>query len=158
VPGNAEKQGWIAKRLIQEETQKLEEFFRNLQNLPQGAQHQIKMNTPQVTMEKKPHQMTLVAPRNKPPPDVIQANNMTVDYRNIQLLSQFVTESGKIIPRKLSGLSKLNQIKITQAIKRARHFGLIPYTAKHRDFSREMKYSLRDEGAQFDDIFDAQKL
>jgi len=50
---NAEKQAWIAKKLIQEETQKLEEFFRNLQALPQGAQHQIKMNTPQVTMEKK---------------------------------------------------------------------------------------------------------
>ena len=43
--------------------------------------------------------------------------------QNFQTLSNFVTESGKIIPRKLSGLTKRSQIKITHAIKRARNFG-----------------------------------
>jgi small subunit ribosomal protein S18 len=51
-----------------------------------------------------------------------------IDYKDVKLLQAFVAENGKILPRRLSGLSAYQQRKITEAIKRARNIALLPYT------------------------------
>lgn len=50
-----------------------------------------------------------------------------IDYKDIKLLSQFLTERGKIIPRRISGLNAQNQRRITEAIKIARTLALLPF-------------------------------
>ena len=54
------------------------------------------------------------------------------DYKNIDILKQFITETGKIIPARVSGVSSSNQRKITRHIKIARFLALIPYTDMHK--------------------------
>ncbi|RME94094.1 MAG: 30S ribosomal protein S18 [Verrucomicrobia bacterium] len=49
-----------------------------------------------------------------------------LDYRNVNLLKQFTTESGRILPRKYTGLPALYQRRLTRAIKRARQMLLLP--------------------------------
>lgn len=50
-----------------------------------------------------------------------------VDYKNVLLLKKFTTEKGKILPARITGLSKRNQRMITRSIKRAREIGLLPF-------------------------------
>lgn len=70
------------------------------------------------------------ARRKKRRPAVIQLEKMIyVDYKDTDLLYQFMTEQGKIIPRRLSGTTAKQQRMITQAIKRARVMALLPYVA-----------------------------
>ena len=52
-----------------------------------------------------------------------------IDYKDLNTLSQFVTERGKIIPRRITGVSAYYQKHLTQAIKRARHMALLPFVA-----------------------------
>jgi small subunit ribosomal protein S18 len=53
-----------------------------------------------------------------------------IDYKDIQTLSQFITERGKIIPRRISGVSFYHQKKLCAAIKRARHMALLPFVSE----------------------------
>ncbi|MEE2645483.1 MAG: 30S ribosomal protein S18 [Myxococcota bacterium] len=53
---------------------------------------------------------------------------LVIDYKDPSLLKYFITERGKIVPRRVSGLCAKNQRKITQAIKRARMLALMPFT------------------------------
>ncbi len=50
-----------------------------------------------------------------------------IDYKGVDVLAKFLTDRGKIIPRRMSGLSSKDQRKITTAIKRARFLALLPY-------------------------------
>ena len=50
-----------------------------------------------------------------------------IDYKDIETLSQFITERGKIIPRRITGVSAYYQKLLSAAIKRARHMALIPF-------------------------------
>ena len=52
------------------------------------------------------------------------------DYKDPQRLRQYITDGGKIIPRRVSGLTAKEQRELTTAIKRARNLALIPYTAQ----------------------------
>ncbi len=52
------------------------------------------------------------------------------DFLEYELLTKFVSERGKILPRSRTGLSAKNQRKLTTAIKRARYLALLPYTVK----------------------------
>lgn len=52
-----------------------------------------------------------------------------IDYKDINTLSQFITERGKIIPRRITGVSLNHQRMLTQAIKRARYMALLPFVA-----------------------------
>ncbi len=52
-----------------------------------------------------------------------------VDYKDIDTLSQFITEHGKIIPRRITGISLRHQRMLTNAIKRARYMALLPFIA-----------------------------
>lgn len=51
----------------------------------------------------------------------------SVDYRDVATLSRLVSERGKILSRRLTGLSAYNQRKASKAIKRAQHLGLLPF-------------------------------
>ena len=53
------------------------------------------------------------------------------DYKDVNLLKQFVTETAKIIPERVTGVSASNQRKLTRYIKIARFLALIPYTDMH---------------------------
>ena len=50
-----------------------------------------------------------------------------IDYKDASFLLKFVNEQGKILPRRLTGTSIKFQKKVSQAVKRARHIGLLPY-------------------------------
>lgn len=50
-----------------------------------------------------------------------------IDYKNERLLKRFISERGKIIPRRITGISSKNQRKLCQAIKRARHLAMLPF-------------------------------
>ena len=50
-----------------------------------------------------------------------------IDYKDIRMLQQYITERGKIIPRRISGLNAQNQRRITEAIKLARNIALLPF-------------------------------
>lgn len=52
---------------------------------------------------------------------------LVIDYKDVKTLKRFVSEDGKILPRRRSGLSAKNQRAMTTAIKRARHLALLPY-------------------------------
>ena len=51
------------------------------------------------------------------------------DYKDPQQLKYFITERGKIVPRRISGLTAKQQRELTLAVKRARNVALLPYTA-----------------------------
>jgi len=53
----------------------------------------------------------------------------SIDYKDIDTLSQFITERGKIIPRRITGVSCYFQKQLAKAVKRARHMGLLPFVA-----------------------------
>ena len=50
-----------------------------------------------------------------------------VDYKDEKLLSRFLTERGKILPRRLSGVTARHQRQLAVAIKRARYLAILPY-------------------------------
>ena len=52
-----------------------------------------------------------------------------IDYKDADFLLKFINEQGKILPRRLTGTSVKYQRKVSQAVKRARHIGLLPYVA-----------------------------
>ena len=54
--------------------------------------------------------------------------DLTIDYKDPQLLRRFITERGKIVPRRISGVCAKNQRKLALAIKRARNIALLPFT------------------------------
>ncbi len=53
-----------------------------------------------------------------------------IDYKDIETLIQFITERGKIIPRRITGVSAHHQKLLAAAIKRARHMALIPFVER----------------------------
>ncbi|MBV8205913.1 MAG: 30S ribosomal protein S18 [Acidobacteria bacterium] len=55
----------------------------------------------------------------------------SVDYKDTRLLGQFVAESGKIVPRRLTGVCTPHQRRLTAAIKQARNIALLPFSGRH---------------------------
>ena len=55
----------------------------------------------------------------------------TISYRDVRLLQQFVSDRGKIVPRRLTGTSAPFQRKLTKAIKQARNIALLPFAARY---------------------------
>ena len=61
------------------------------------------------------------------------SNNIThIDYKDVDLLRRFISERGKILPRRVTGTSAKYQRKLTVAIKRARMMALIPFSSEER--------------------------
>ena len=57
--------------------------------------------------------------------------NQKIDYKDIDLLKLFITEQGKILPRRTTGVTVQQQRQIAKAIKRARILSLLPYVASN---------------------------
>ncbi|BAQ09424.1 30S ribosomal protein S18 [Bacillus sp. OxB-1] len=61
------------------------------------------------------------------------SNNIThIDYKDTDLLKKFISERGKILPRRVTGTSAKYQRKLTTAIKRARIMALLPFVAEDK--------------------------
>jgi small subunit ribosomal protein S18 len=54
-------------------------------------------------------------------------NAPVIDYKDVKLLSRYISERGKIVPARISSVSNKKQRELAQAIKRARFLGLLPY-------------------------------
>lgn len=50
-----------------------------------------------------------------------------IDYKNQKLLTRFISERGRILPRRMTGLTAANQRHVSRAIKRAQHLAILPY-------------------------------
>jgi small subunit ribosomal protein S18 len=59
-------------------------------------------------------------------------SSLRMDYKEVDLLRGFITERGKIIPRRISGCCAKHQRQLTTAIKRARNIALLPFTVPRR--------------------------
>lgn len=58
------------------------------------------------------------------------ANAPVIDYKDIKLLSRFISERGKIVPSRITAVSAKKQRELARAIKRARFLALLPYVLK----------------------------
>ena len=66
--------------------------------------------------------------------DFIAANKIeVVDYKDTELLKRFISERGKILPRRVTGTSAKNQRKVVNALKRARIMALLPFVAEDQN-------------------------
>jgi small subunit ribosomal protein S18 len=54
-----------------------------------------------------------------------------VDYKDVDLLKDFITETGKIVPSRITGTKARYQRQLSTAIKRARYLALLPYSDQH---------------------------
>ena len=54
----------------------------------------------------------------------------SINYKDVRLLSQFVAERGKIVPRRLTGVCTPHQRRLSAAIKQARNIALLPFAAR----------------------------
>ncbi len=59
-----------------------------------------------------------------------QKNSPSIDYKDLKLLSRYISEKGKIVPSRITGVSKKKQKELAKAIKRARFLSLMSYTSK----------------------------
>ena len=59
-----------------------------------------------------------------------QKNSPTIDYKDIRLLSRYISEKGKITPSRITNVSRIKQKELSIAIKRARFLSLMSYTNK----------------------------
>lgn len=66
-------------------------------------------------------------PKRKP----VEITPEEIDYKNVRFLRQFVTERGKVVPRRISGATALQQRQITLAIRRARQLALLSFSTIH---------------------------
>ena len=55
----------------------------------------------------------------------------TIDYKDIGMLKNYITETGKIVPSRITGTKSFYQRQLATAIKRARFLALLPYTDNH---------------------------
>ena len=60
------------------------------------------------------------------------ADAPAIDFKDIAMLKNYITESGKIVPSRITGTSARYQRQLARAIKRARYLSLLPYTDLHK--------------------------
>jgi small subunit ribosomal protein S18 len=69
-------------------------------------------------------------PRRRKRCPFVSAGFKDIDYKDINNLSKFITERGKILPRRITGVSAFFQKHLALAIKRARHMALLPFVGE----------------------------
>lgn len=67
--------------------------------------------------------------RNRKVCPICESGIRTLDYKDERRLSRFITERGKILPRRISGMCARHQRQVGTAVKRARYLALLPYIA-----------------------------
>ena len=85
---------------------------------------------PRKEREKAPPSMEWIFVKKRKQCPFTAAGVRYIDYKDINTLYQFITERGKIIPRRITGVSAYHQRQLAQAIKRARHMALLPFVAQ----------------------------
>ena len=55
-----------------------------------------------------------------------------IDYKDLEVLKQYITETGKIVPSRITGTKAKYQRQLATAVKRARYLALLPYTDSHQ--------------------------
>ena len=55
----------------------------------------------------------------------------SIDYKDLDILKDFISETGKIVPSRITGTKAKYQRQLATAVKRARHLALLPYTDGH---------------------------
>jgi len=58
-------------------------------------------------------------------------HNQKIDYKDTKLLNLFITQQGKILPRRATGITIQQQRKLTKSIKRARNLALLPFVTSN---------------------------
>lgn len=81
--------------------------------------------TPLGYFRAQPLELTLRRRKKVDPFD--EDKTLVIDYKNPRLLSRFTSERGRVLPRRMTGLSAARQRQISVAIKRAQHLALLPY-------------------------------
>ena len=56
---------------------------------------------------------------------------MEIDYKDLELLKAYISETGKIVPSRITGTKAKYQRQLAKAVKRARYLALLPYTDSH---------------------------
>lgn len=64
--------------------------------------------------------------------DYFHSNNLVINYKDVEALRRFITDRGKIRPRRQTGLTSKHQRQLAREIKRARYLALLPYTDHSR--------------------------
>lgn len=59
-------------------------------------------------------------------------DGQTIDYKDLDLLSEYITETGKIVPSRITGTSAKHQRQLSTAIKQARFIALLPFCDAHK--------------------------
>ena len=70
------------------------------------------------------------APHRRKKVCVFCGKDNVIDYKDVNKLKRFISERGKILPRRITGNCAKHQRALTVAIKRARHVSLMPYTVE----------------------------
>ncbi len=70
------------------------------------------------------------APKKKRSCPFTAAGVKHIDYKDLDTLYRFITERGKIIPRRITGVSACYQRKLVKAIKQARYMALVPFVSE----------------------------
>ena len=60
-----------------------------------------------------------------------QINSPIIDYKDIKLMTRYISEKGKMIPRRITNVARVKQKELSTAIKRARFLSLLSYTKKN---------------------------
>ncbi len=63
---------------------------------------------------------------HKRPTKFVVPKDAVFDYKDLALIQKFVTDRGKLVPRRISGISNSQQMAVTIAVKRDRYLGLLP--------------------------------
>ena len=63
-----------------------------------------------------------------------------IDYKDLNLIKEYITETGKILPSRITGTKAKYQRQISTAVKRARFLALIPYSDNHWNKHRKQKW------------------
>lgn len=88
-------------------------------NMRNDAQNQNTINSPFRQKRSQPRK------RNNP-----LKQSRLIDYLDPKFLGRFTNDQGKILPRRITGVTALQQRRLTRAIKFARHLGLLPFVAQ----------------------------
>jgi small subunit ribosomal protein S18 len=63
--------------------------------------------------------------------EAVALKDNEIDYKNVEVLKRYLTETGRIMPSRNNGTTAKQQRKLTEAIKLARYLALLPYSEQH---------------------------